>query len=404
MRQRKLGLAAFLAVMLSILMASTAMAAPPVSNSGSPDDPVQLNANINDQPAVFDVTEIATDPDGDPLEVASGDGTCGYQDATHFNYYPWFVGNQESCYVLVKDDEGNDADPDNDNYVSVYINITTTSDDVPPLDTIDPVVDITSPAEGISVATNSVVINYTATDNVGIDSCNVANGGSVSLTPGPNAITINCEDAVGNVGSDTVNVIYDAVAPVVTITSPADGSTLTISPAALAYTVDDQDSSPTCSQVNGSNVTLDEGLNEITVECTDAAGNTGSDTVNVTYEPPPPSVPTLTVNSAIVTEGDPGQTQVYAKFQVTLSNAWNQDIDILYWALPGTAGTGDFQSNILIPKVKTIPAGATSTEIWIPIKADTKKEKDELFFLLYLSCDIGAAGVTTGIIKDDAGG
>lgn len=395
MRHRKLGLVAFLAAMLtSLLMAVPAMATPTVTDQ-FPIIDVQVGTPL----ATVQVADLATSTTSDPVTVESADSPCnGSFGDTAITFDPsgLSVTDQASCAVFLTDGSPPSA--------LVFVTFNIVDDESPPGDTVDPVVEITSPSDGISVPTNSVVISYTATDNVGVVGCNVANGGSVNLTPGPNEITINCTDAAGNVGSDTVNVIYDAVAPVVTITSPADGSTLTMNPAALAYTVDDQDPSPTCSQVNGSNVTLDEGLNEITVECTDAAGNTGSDTVNVTYAPPPPSVPTLTVSSAIVTEGDPGQAQVYAKFQVTLSNAWNQDIDILYWVYPGTATSSDVELNVLIPKVKTIPAGATSTEIWIPIKADFRKEKDEIFFLLYLSCDIDAAGITTGRIKDDVGG
>ncbi|MGB0873552.1 MAG: hypothetical protein ACPGYP_10535, partial [Solirubrobacterales bacterium] len=93
-------------------------------------------------------------------------------------------------------------------------------------DTEDPVVTITNPTDGDDFAVNSAVVNYTATDNVGVTSCNINDGDSVALTPGANAIVVTCSDAAGNSGSDTVNVTYtvpDTEDPVVTITNPTDG-------------------------------------------------------------------------------------------------------------------------------------------------------------------------------------
>ncbi len=320
--KRTLVLAAFLAVMLSLVMASVATAAPPVSNSGSEFVPVELEANINDQPAVFAVTDVATDPDGDPLELASASYPCGYQDTTHFNYYPWDLGGQETCYVTVKDDEGNDNNPSNDNYVSVLINITTTAGD-----TEDPVVVITSPADGTTFTTDTTNITYTVSDN--------------------------------------------------------------------------EDSSPTCDVVDGASVNLTEGANVLTVNCTDDAGNTGSDTVNVTYEVP--VVESCTVRISLgnvqVSEGDVNH-QIYVP--VTLSNPCATTVTLRYSTQAKTADGSDYveATNQSI----TIPAGATTASIPIVILGDDARESSEIFFVLAFSDVEGATlskDKSTVVIQND---
>lgn len=211
--KRTLGLTAFLAVMLSLIMASSAMAAAPVSNSGSEFVPVEISANINDQPAVFDVTDVATDPDGDEtITLAGADYPCGYQDdgvlpestTTQFNYYPWDLGGQETCDVLVTDGTS---------YTNVLVNITTTSGGPPP-DTVNPVVAISSPANNSTTSDNSTTLTYTATDNSDVaPSCDKVNNSIVGLNEGSNTITVTCTDGAGNVGSASVNVTYTPPPP-----------------------------------------------------------------------------------------------------------------------------------------------------------------------------------------------
>lgn len=403
--KRTLRLTAFLAVMLASLMvmASSAMAAPPVSNSGDPDVDVQLSANVNDSPAVFSVTEIATDPDGDPLELAGAGSPCGYESQTEFNYTPLGVGDQETCEIDVKDDGGTPSDSSDDSQITVKVNITTGTGG-PPLDVEDPVVHITAPDNGASINTNSVVIHYEATDNVGIASCNVGDGDSVSLTPGANQITVNCGDAVGNIGSDTVNVTYDATAPVITITSPANNSTTSSSSVTLQFTATDDIGVASCNRSSGSSVPLNSGSNTITVSCQDAAGNASSKSVVVTYTPPPI---TLTVSNATVTEGDPGQPAVYADFKVQLSRPSQRDIHVSYVTIPLTAGLKDIK---LVAATLVIQAGQTTGHIYVQILADTKMEAKEYFGVAWGSsdlddsCDIDALGVAIGTIVEDANG
>ena len=93
--------------------------------------------------------------------------------------------------------------------------------------------------------------------------------------------------------SASVEVYIDVTLPVVTITSPADGVTLTSPQVTVLGTIEDE--SPIQSAfINGAPLTLDgihftaqvdlvDGLNPITVTATDAYANVGSDSISVTY-------------------------------------------------------------------------------------------------------------------------
>ena len=98
-------------------------------------------------------------------------------------------------------------------------------------------------------------------------------------------------DQAGNSASATATISLDRAAPVVTITSPADGAVVSASPVAVTSSVSDLHSgaaSATCAgaaaTVAGSSVTCQVAIQRaqaITVSVTDRAGNVGSSTVNV---------------------------------------------------------------------------------------------------------------------------
>jgi hypothetical protein len=392
MRKHTFGLAAFMAVMLTFVVASSAMAASPISKSGSPDIAVELNADIAGQPVVeFSVTDIATDPDGDEtLMLATADGACGYSmDSTKFTFAPssWFIGNQEACNIQVMDGS---------EFADVYVNITIIGD------TTNPVVDITAPADNSTTQNSSVNVEFSATDNDSSLDCTlndtptvINSGDSVPLALGEQTITVKCKDDIGNEGSDSVTVTYDPappdeVAPQVTIQSPADNASVSTDAVALVYTAtDDSGDVPTCNYPSGPDVPLNPGLNTITVTCTDDADNVGSASVNVTYNPPPIQI---YISDAQVYEPDPGQPAVYAKFQVSLSRSSTVPITLNFGtiSLPPILGTAtpilDYQ--LTVGKL-VIEPGQTAGEIKVKIVADTKKEANEVFFLLSASCDQG---------------
>ena len=151
-----------------------------------------------------------------------------------------------------------------------------------------PTVQITAPTDGAIVTSSPITLHFTATDDATSElSCDASDGDVVPLTVGENTITVTCTDDAGHTGSDSATLTYDAAAPEVSIDSPADGATLTTNPAVLHYTVtDDVDPEPECSAADGSDVQLVGGSNTITVTCTDAAGQIGTDSSRVTYTPP----------------------------------------------------------------------------------------------------------------------
>ncbi|MGB0890397.1 MAG: hypothetical protein ACPGWS_08955, partial [Solirubrobacterales bacterium] len=175
-------------------------------------------------------------------------------------------------------------------------------------DNAAPLVEITSPADGLMTQTSSVDVEYTATDSVSASlDCSFASGASQSLSPGDNTITVSCTDDAGNAGTYVINVIQDTAGPEVTISAPTDGPITQLTEIALTYSVvDDFDAAPNCDFASGSPVSLTAGSNELTVVCVDAAGNSGSDSVNVTRDNTAPIVAitgpvdgTITTASAI---------------------------------------------------------------------------------------------------------
>ena len=134
----------------------------------------------------------------------------------------------------------------------------------------------------------------------------------IVLSSGQNVITVMAMDAAGNTAADTLTVTYtppDITRPTVTITTPTSETTYStgLSPLSIGGTAADNvavtsvswtnslGGSGTCSGTNTwskSGIVLSSGRNIITVTAMDATGNTGTDTLTVTYSPPdtPPQI------------------------------------------------------------------------------------------------------------------
>ena len=165
-----------------------------------------------------------------------------------------------------------------------------------------PVVTITSPADGLVTPSPSIPVEFTAEDNVGVIACDFDSGDTFSLAPGENTIAISCVDAAGNVSTATVTVTFlpEDSAPLITINSPADGSTTTASSVVLDYDViDDSGEAPTCTLPDGLTIALVPGPNVITVTCTDGANNSTTASVTVTRGAPPVVVITTPVDGSL---------------------------------------------------------------------------------------------------------
>jgi hypothetical protein len=201
-------------------------------------------------------------------------------------------------------------------------------------DTTLPLISIATPTANSSFTSSasSVSLGGTASDNVGVASVSWANnrGGSgaaagttswavssIGLQTGTNVITVSARDAAGNVGTDVLTVTYsapDTTLPVVTISGPTSGTSYTAnaSPLTLSGTASDnvgvtQISWSTDRGASGiasgttnwtaGGIALQSGTNIVTVIARDAAGNTSTDVLNVTYTvtPSDTTAPVITI-------------------------------------------------------------------------------------------------------------
>jgi len=184
-------------------------------------------------------------------------------------------------------------------------------------DNVAPTVAITSPTSNPTYGTKNakITLGGTASDNVAVTGVAWSNdrGGSGSCTgvatwaaadipllTGSNVITITAIDAAGNSSTDTLTVTYDSTPPSVSFTTPTDEAAYATNGAAVdigGAASDDQalagvrwsnsrGGSGVCIGTTAwsySGIALQPGSNVITVTATDAAGNTATDTLNVTF-------------------------------------------------------------------------------------------------------------------------
>ena len=191
-----------------------------------------------------------------------------------------------------------------------------------PVDVTPPTVTVTSPTTSPSYTTSSATIGIggTASDDTGVTSVSWVNdrGGSgaasgtdiwtvasIALLGGDNRITVTAADAAGNTSTDVLTVTYtppDVTDPTVTITTPTTAPSYTTSSATIGIggTASDDTGVTSVSWVNDrggsgtatgtgtwtvASVALQSGDNQITVTASDAAGNTSTDQIHITYEP-----------------------------------------------------------------------------------------------------------------------
>ncbi len=201
-------------------------------------------------------------------------------------------------------------------------------------DTTAPTISITAPTTSTTYATSSATLNVsgTAADAVGVTQVSWSNdrGGSgaatgttswsitgVTLQSGANVITVTARDAANNTSTDSLTVTYtaaDTTAPVVSITTPTSVATFTTSatPVTVGGTASDAVGVTQVTWANSrggsgtaigttswsaSGITLLGGSNVITITARDAAGNTATDTLTVTYNAPDTTAPVATITT-----------------------------------------------------------------------------------------------------------
>ena len=204
----------------------------------------------------------------------------------------------------------------------------------------------------------------TATDNVGVTQVTWTNdrGGSgtasgttswsasgIALQNGTNVLTVTARDAAGNTATDVLTVAYsapDTTAPVVSIAQPTSASTFSTTAATMNVSGTSSDgvgvtqvtwsndrggsgtaTGTTSWSVNG--VALQVGSNVITITARDAAGNTATDSLTITYAPP------LTLSNVTANLTAPQLAGTPITFTATAANG-TAPYSYKWWVFNGT--------------------------------------------------------------------
>jgi hypothetical protein len=245
-------------------------------------------------------------------------------------------------------------------------------------DTLDftaPSVRITGPTPGGSYSTSSsgISLSGTASDNVGVDRVTWANdrGGSgtangtdawstlLPLHLGANVITVRAHDAAGNTTTDTITVTWEPTSgpPTMTIAGPTTDATYTTDSATLAISgvtnehatavtwSNDRGGTGTCTISSqyiwaGSGIALQTGVNVITVEARDGAGQTATDTLTVTYTPPAGSDTVPPVVQITLPTDQPTYEHDLRRINLTGPVTDNVAVTEVTWHCSGTGESG----------------------------------------------------------------
>ncbi|MBT0653541.1 hypothetical protein [Geomobilimonas luticola] len=218
-------------------------------------------------------------------------------------------------------------------------------------DTIKPTLTVSALANGTQ--TNKVTLNISgsASDAGGLQSVTV-NGQAVTvnadgsfstaltLVAGANTVTVIATDKAGNQTTDTRTITFDPTAPVLTVSAPADNSTTSQSFITLNGTINEassvsvsvNDGAPQSASISGTTysatVYLVAGVNTITVNATDLAGNittvkrtvsytatTSNLSLAVTY----PTQDITTRNSSLVLSGKVADDDEHITVKITMN-------------------------------------------------------------------------------------
>ena len=201
-------------------------------------------------------------------------------------------------------------------------------------DTVPPRVSISAPLDGAVVSSTAVAVTGSVTEESattvtstppGISTTLPSGGGlvggivTIPSVDGPHTITLSAQDEAGNVGGTSIGVVLDTTEPPTTITSPPEGTVLGDTLADFSISVSDATSVtvkfglndmiiPGGSGTATGSVSLEEGLNQVLVVVTDAAGNQTTLVRNVTVDLSAPIVEITTpLNNTIL---GPGQTSI----------------------------------------------------------------------------------------------
>jgi hypothetical protein len=230
---------------------------------------------------------------------------------------------------------------------------------IPVPDLIAPTVSLSSPATGTTyTSAQTVTISAAATDNVGVSKVELYDGAILKATDttspynfswaisgtsnGSHSLTVKAYDAAGNskistVSNVTINIpVQDLIAPTVSITSPAAGTTFTsaqtvrIAASATSSTgvskVDLYDGATLLKNdttspyfVDWAITSANNGNHNLTAKAYDAAGNSTVSSVTVTVNIPVQNLSTSTVSVTSPTAGTTFTTAQTVRIAATTS-------------------------------------------------------------------------------------
>lgn len=194
--------------------------------------------------------------------------------------------------------------------------------------------DVTDSGSGIDASSISIKLDNSTAITSGITTTAITGGYRCTYTPfsalsdGSHTIKYNVSDNDGNAANEaTITITIDTVAPTLNVTSPIDGLVTNVGTVTVSGTTNDATSSPVTVTVNGSavtvgsggafstTVTLNEGLNTITVVATDSAGKVTTVVRTVYYDSGAPVITAVTISP------NPVNTGVSYTITVTVSDS-----------------------------------------------------------------------------------
>jgi len=251
------------------------------------------------------------------------------------------------------------------------------------LDKFDPIISATkTPLANINGWNNSdVTISFDCADSgSGIATCPAST--QLSTEGAGQVISVTATDLSGKSESLTTTVNIDKTAPTIQIGFPAEGTVLTESSLIVSGTVSEANpiasltinSQPVIPAMDGSfthEFVLLEGDNTITVSAMDIADNSGSTTVNVTFNPnQPPSIISVPLTAATenvlynydvdASDPDAGGWLSYSLIVPPTGMSIDNASGLIQWT-PATADVGDHTVTVRVVD----NAGAEDTQVFI---------------------------------------
>ena len=173
-----------------------------------------------------------------------------------------------------------------------------------------PIVDIVSPGEGALLGDSDVTVIWAVSDTTAVTSRWCVDGGAwtqvfgerVTVSPGDghHVFLLSCRDQVGRVSSTSISFYIDNTAPMVTITSPAEGAIISSVEVNVTWTSDDLSDTFCRWRLDGGDWTsisgngaalsgLDDGAHIFELLCIDAADNSANASVRFVIDTTAPS-------------------------------------------------------------------------------------------------------------------